>query len=481
MMPSLKRTKNQRKRACKGTKGRSTSKNDEATHPTIIRTPSPFHVISDLIDATCHEILSLQGDDGADSIPSVTNFAVLAQRLDYYYEQLSTAPDTFPEDPHTRTRILLAKLVLDICVRSAYPSDDNDAEAASQEMPPLIEMTEEQWSNLYRELGMVANNQSLMGSDDVSVPLASLICQVEAFGALAKLRSQLQSAIEEIDEDDLKSPSKKAPPNTFSFINGHVEEYKTKAEEINGKIESIDKNLFVPNAMLIMKRFSTFQRVKESAQSIVAGIEELVDKRVFPLNYMQTSLWELLPKMEKNLPVPKLFQVGYFNDGSSAPVASAASPASRLKSSEATTPVSPSAASSNGHTSSRNVKRKAAEGVNYADADDISSDSDDEESSRKKKEVEAGKENETSEFDFAPDDDDNDEEKVDKKEVEPEVKKKKRKRIPYSDEEKNALLAGVEEFGKGSWRKIRDHYADIFDVNKRTTVNLKDLHRTLTK
>ncbi|KAK1747708.1 hypothetical protein QTG54_001671, partial [Skeletonema marinoi] len=61
------------------------------------------------------------------------------------------------------------------------------------------------------------------------------------------------------------------------------------------------------------------------------------------------------------------------------------------------------------------------------------------------------------------------------------VKKKKQKRIPYSEEEKGALLQGVEEFGKGEWRKIRDQYADIFDVNKRSTVNLKDLYRTLTK
>ena len=468
MMPSLKRTKRKQGNTRKGTKDRSASKNDEV-HPSI-RTPSPSKVISDLIDATCHEILSLKGDEGTNSIPSVSHFAVLAQRLDYYYEQLSTASDdALPEDPNTRTRILLAKLVLDVCVRSAYPSNENDdnADVASQEMPSLIEMTEEQWSNLYRELGMLANNVNVESAD--YVPLQSLICQVEAFGALAKLRSQLQSAIEEVEEDDLKSPSKKKPPNTFSFISGHVDEYKTKAEEINGKLDSIDKNLFIPNKMLHMKRCSTIQRVKESAQSLVASIEDSVGKRVFPLNYLQTSLWDLLPKLEKNcLPPPTLFQVGYFNDGSSSPVAS---PTSRSKSPEATTPVSPSAASSNGHTPSRNEKRKAAKEVNYADAD-TSSDSDEEEAPRKRT-MAAEKKNETSEFDFAPDD-----EEV---ELKFKVKKKRQKRIPYSDEEKKALLDGVQEFGKGAWRTIRDHYADIFDVNNRSTVNLKDLHRTLTK
>jgi len=462
----------------KGTKGPSTSNNDEVQPPSI-KTPSPSQVISDLIDATCHEILSLEGDEESDSIPSVSSFAVLAQRLDYYLDQcLSTTSDELLED-NIKTRLLLAKLVLVMCVRSAYPShdlvdsDDEDADTAPQELPPLIEMTEEEWKSLRLELGTVAKTLSSMESTD-SDPLEGFICQIEAFEALAELRSQLKLAISEIEEDESKSPSKKKPPTTFSFISGHVEEYRAKAEKINGKLESIDKNLFVPNEMLSMKRCSTIQRVKASAESLVAGIEDMVAKKVFPLNYLQTSLWELLQKLETNyLPAPTLYQVGYFNDGSSKP---AASPASRTKSSEATTPVSPSAASSNGHAASLTeriltARRKAAKKTNHAD--DISSDSEEEEAP-KKRQITAGKK-EACQFDF---------EESDEEEVELELKpvtKKKQKRIPYSEEEKGALLQGVEEFGKGEWRKIRDHYADIFDVNKRSTVNLKDLYRTLTK
>jgi len=448
-MPSLKRTER------KGTKGPST--------------PSPSKVISDLIDATCHEILSLQGDEGTNSIPSVSDFTVLAQRLDYYLEQLSTiSEEPLLEDPNTRTRILLAKLALDICVRSAYSSDDDDNDAEPEKMPPVIEMTEEQWKDLCSELGMVANGQSSMNSAD-SVPLQSLICQAQAFLALAKLRSQLRSAIEEIEEDDCKSPNKKKPAISFSFINDHVNDYTKKAEEINGKLESMDKNLFIPNAMLYIKRCSTIERVKGSAESILANIENLVAKKVFPLNHFQSSLWELLRKLEQDyLPAPKLFQVGYFSDGSSA-----ASPAPKTKTSESTTPVSPSAASSNGRSSNRNMKRKAAKNVNYADAYDNSSGSYEEKAPRIKK-TRAAKKKETSELEFDPD------EVEVKFEVKP-VRRKRQKRVPYSEAEKKALLDGVVKFGKGEWRKIRDRYADVFDENKRSTVNLKDLYRTLTK
>lgn len=56
---------------------------------------------------------------------------------------------------------------------------------------------------------------------------------------------------------------------------------------------------------------------------------------------------------------------------------------------------------------------------------------------------------------------------------------KKLKRIPYTQKEKNTLLLGVEQFGKGNWGLIRNRFASVFDMNSRTNVNLKDLYRTL--
>ena len=462
------------------------SNNDDAVQPPSIRTPSPSQVVSDLIDATCHEILSLEGDEGTDSIPSVSSFAVLAQRLDYYMEQLSTATlvdEPLLKDRNARARLLLAKLVLDVCVRSAYPSDDDDDAdmAQSQKLSPLIDMTEKQWFDFRRELEMVPNNLSTIesSSSDSDAPLDSLICLVQALEALAKLRSQLQSAIAKIEEDEGKSPSKKKPPTTFSFISGHLEEYEAKKEEITGKLENMDENLFVPNEKLSMPRCSTIQRVKASAESIVSVIDDMVARQVFPLNYLQTSLLTLLKKLEKNfLPAPTLYQVGYFNDGSSStPAAASSSPALRTKSksSESTTPVSPSATSSNNGHVSRPERGKHSKKPNYAD--DMIIDSEEKEAPKKRK-VTAGKKTKkkgASEFDF----DESDEEEIELQ-FKPSKKKQKTRRIPYSEEEKGALLQGVEEFGKGEWRKIRDQYADVFDVNNRSTVNLKDLYRTLT-
>ena len=63
----------------------------------------------------------------------------------------------------------------------------------------------------------------------------------------------------------------------------------------------------------------------------------------------------------------------------------------------------------------------------------------------------------------------------------PVQQKKKQKRIPYSKEEKDTLLMGVERFGTGEWVKIRSYYDEVFNVNNRSNVNLKDLYRTLTK
>ena len=72
-----------------------------------------------------------------------------------------------------------------------------------------------------------------------------------------------------------------------------------------------------------------------------------------------------------------------------------------------------------------------------------------------------------------------------KKEMElslkPQKKMRRAKRIPFTEVEKECLLKGVRKFGVGSWAKILDHYRDVFQVNDRNNVNLKDLYRNLTK
>lgn len=458
LMPTLKLTK----------EVKASAKMSPLGPPPSIQTPSPRQVISDLIDSTCHEIFSLQGEMGTESIPSVASFAILAQRLDYFLGQLEEVTENEPllTDPNVRTRLLLAKLVLDICVRSAYLSKDDDADTSSQMMPPLIDMTVEQWNDLQHELEMVPNTV-LTNESDHSSPLNSLIYQVKALGAIAKLRSQLNSAITKIEEDEGKIPSKKNRSTTFSFISSHLDEYNLQAKAIKDEINCIDNNLFIPSQMLHMKRCSTIQRVKASVISLVECIDDLVAKKFFPLKQLQTSLLSLLTKLEQDLPVPTLFRVGYFKSSSATPSSSSAS-IKKSKSSNTNTPVSPSATSSIGNSSNRETRKHLKKPVYREET------SDEEETSvlAKKRKI-AKREKNYSEFDFESDDE------VELKFVS--SKKKQTKRVPYSEEEKGALLQGVETFGKGNWAQIRDHYVDIFKVNNRTTVNLKDLYRTLTK
>jgi hypothetical protein len=471
MMPSLKRTKDKGKKRGGGGGMRPLPNKQQS----MIQTPAPDQVTSDLIDATCHEILSLEGDEGPDgsyAIPSVASFAILAKRLDHYLGQLSVL-----KDDNVRTRLLLAKLVIDVCVRSAYPSDDDEGkDDTDTKIPSLIEMTEDEWNSLARELGLVAETVSFsFESSELSEPLNSLISQVEALGALATLRSQLSSGISEIEEDDANTPSKKKVPKTFfSNLQDAINQYKQTAEKIYENHENIDKNLFVPDAMLKIKRNSTVQRTKSTATSFLERIDELVAKKAFPLKHLQLSLLALLKKLEKELPVPKLFQLGYFGNGSSSTPPTSAAPTKKITS---TSPVSPSAtSSSSGQVISQREARKQTKKPEYRDKSDSEEEEEEEEETPVLVEKKNGtkRKNEKNTLTFDSDSGDDVELKV-------APSKKKVRRVPYSEEEKGALLQGVEEFGKGNWAKIRDHYADIFGVNKRTAVNLKDLYRTLTK
>lgn len=462
-MPSLKRTKD------KGKKRGGGSMRPLPNKQSMIQTPAPDQVASDLIDATCHEILSLEGDEGPDgsSIPSVASFAILAKRLDHYLGQLSVL-----KDDNVRSRLLLAKLVIDVCVRSAYPSDDDegkdDTDTTTQKIPSLIEMTEDEWNSLARELGLVASAVSFSFESELSEPLNSLISQVEALVALATLRSQLSSGISEIEEDDANTPSKKRYKTFFSNLQESVDQYKQTMEKILKNHDNIDKNLFIPDAMLKIKRSSTVQRAKSSAISLVESIDNLVAKKAFPLKYLQVSLLALLKKLEKELPVPKLFELGYFGNGSSSTPPTSSVPTKKITS---TSPVSPSAtSSSSGQVISQREARKQTKKPEYRDESD--SEEEEEEETPVLVEKKNGTKRKNEKFDS---------DSEDEVELKFAPSKKKVRRVPYSEEEKGALLQGVEEFGKGNWAKIRDHYADIFGVNKRTAVNLKDLYRTLTK
>ena len=50
-------------------------------------------------------------------------------------------------------------------------------------------------------------------------------------------------------------------------------------------------------------------------------------------------------------------------------------------------------------------------------------------------------------------------------------------KLPFSDEERNAVHEGVEEFGVGNWVRILQAYPEV--LRNRTNVNIKDCYRTM--
>ena len=55
-------------------------------------------------------------------------------------------------------------------------------------------------------------------------------------------------------------------------------------------------------------------------------------------------------------------------------------------------------------------------------------------------------------------------------------RKKQKSRRPFTNEEKEAIRAGVDEFGKGNWALIRECSNGV--LLSRTNVNIKDAYRT---
>ncbi|CAD24946.1 hypothetical protein [Encephalitozoon cuniculi GB-M1] len=60
------------------------------------------------------------------------------------------------------------------------------------------------------------------------------------------------------------------------------------------------------------------------------------------------------------------------------------------------------------------------------------------------------------------------------------TKNPRRKPQPWSTEEKEALLKGVKEFGRGKWKEILEKYRDVFNESRRH-IDLSDKLRVINK
>lgn len=517
--------------------------------------PSPYQVVSDLIDATCHEILLLEGED-SESIASYESYEVLSQRLNYYMGQLDAEIYDMEEseedegasgddenekpaalkDPAVRTRLLMAMMTIEVCAKSAYPEmfiDTSQTYPPGSNLPALIQSSASQWNEVQQQLQKLQGKVQNIGGGENTNPteFESVSSQMQAMGALATLRSQLRAIVTEINEDE--EDGKKRSPSDFNYLGDHLEEYKTASEEINAKLTDIHKtshsDLFVPHQMLSgMKRCSTIERVKDSVTTLIDGIDEMIIKKVFPLRSFQVQFLKLLKGWEKSsLSPPALFKTGYFKHSSSESATAEDASSSVPSPSRATVPRGRGrvgAIKSPVRRTGYKQKKTSKKAPIPKDYDyDSSSSSDDEKLSRVVKKKTAKKAPPPKDYDY--DDSSSDDEKLSRvvkrkpaaakaeykrgspklKVVQgkpkryvysdsedsmmsdpPKVKSrappaKKAKRIPYSEAEKGSLLEGVERFGVGNWAEIREYYADVFNVNNRSNVNLKDLYRTLTK
>ena len=487
--------------------------------------PSPYQVVSDLIDATCHEILLLEGDD-PESIASYESYEVLSQRLNYYMGQLDAEIYDMEEseeeeeasggddenekpaalkDPAVRCRLLMAMMTIEVCAKSAYPEmfiDTSQTYPPGSNLPALIQSSASQWNELQQQLQKLQGKVQNIGGGENMNPtdpsFESVSSQMEAFFQLATLRSQLRAIVTEINEDE--EDGKKRSASDFNYLGDHLEEYKSASDDINARLTGIHKtshsDLFVPHQMLSLKRCSTIERVKDSVTTLIDGIDEMIIKKVFPVQNFQVQFLKLLKGWEKSsLSPPALFKTGYFKHSSSESATAEDASSSVPSPSRATVPRGRGrvgAIKSPVRRTGYKQKKTSKKAPIPKDYDyDSSSSSDDEKLSRVVKKKTAKKAPPPKDYDY--DDSSSDDEKLSRvvkrkpaakaeykrgspklKVVQgkpkryvysdsedsmisdpPKVKRrappaKKAKRIPYSEAEKGSLLEGVERFGVGN-------------------------------
>ena len=393
---------------------------------------SPRRVASDLIDATCHEIVLLgwmEGSSDHDDVPNYASYAILARRLDHYMDSLDRCDveerragrggALLDENSHAWRRLLMAKLLIDVCSRKTYPGVD-----VRDTRPALIDLPTSWWCNLRSELERLRNGMCrggrIGGGHDIVVDDRSyecLNCQLEALEALAELRGRLQDASAATLEDD---------DEMDALVERFVKEYLDTSAALDGRLQMIGMthyvDLFVPRQTLEV--FVGGRIEGDPIASLMDGIDSMIVMRVFPLQNFQVEVLRLLRSWEgAYLARPALFAAGYFIDGGRGRKGQSSFVSAR--GSKQKQPM-------------RTVQGPRRPPVLASDSDESTS-VDDSLAAKKKK--------------------------------------KRKKSVPYSNEEKRMLLEGVERFGAGKWAEILAHY----NFNNRTNGNLKDLYRTLTK
>jgi hypothetical protein len=479
--------------------------------------PSPYQVISDNIDATSHEII-MQETLSRDA------YVILGQRLDYYMELMDhnvgveiEDEELVIKDAHTRNRVFIAMMVLAICSIPAYPGDENQAGSM------LSSFTANEWKKLRDEMGtwretmkeLFATVRLQKRTREIERLHVSIVRRMEAMEALVHLKSELESSSEKLENGKTNSEDLLAHPT--DCIDDYIDVTADIREELGHISKTLYSEFFIPEKTLSSIKLDDVGKAKKSIASLIRTLGRMFDRNAMPIEGLQIDIVRLAQECNDLLPVPTLVKVGYFANPSlqmtddneeegfeegggfeleeeeeeeeeaederkmpaktapstpSRSVASAARPSSEKKiydssDDEAALKIIPRPSVA----IKKNKRRREKETTMAV----VQEHGNAKPRTRKKSPKKAQKSPSKRKRDKVDDDSD--------METNTSVATPKRgkKRVRYSEEEKRCLLEGVEKIGMGCWAQIRDHYADVFSVNQRTSVNLKDLYRTLTK
>lgn len=299
--------------------------------PLKSKSPSPEKIFSDLIDATSHEILLLEGEEGDDNIAPWSSFLFLAKRLHLYIELYSDAT-TLELNDVAKNRLALAKLAIEVCSGDAHCEgeyDTNDEEEEGEEMPKtLVHFSAEKWKELIdvtESLRMRLKDQTQgeksaavsPEKSDMETLFKSLKCQMESMQALAYLRGRLENFVSGkealCDEDD-------SIPN-IANITSDTHEYLDNGAQIQEDVRNdhldCSSQFFLPEEM-----FSSITSMdnqddaagKELIEPILRDVNDFVSNQICPLlEAFQCKFFKLLRMWERvYLTTPILFNVNYF-------------------------------------------------------------------------------------------------------------------------------------------------------------------------
>ncbi|KAL7445970.1 hypothetical protein ACHAXH_009618 [Discostella pseudostelligera] len=437
---------------------------DDDTPPTS----SPSRVILDLLDSTSHEIITLGGDMNSTdkfTMPAFESYVTLAQRLNYYMDLLIQGypnadqqqlqqPSEQQEQPMVLEqgsdiwfRFVMAKWIVDVFTKVAYPDDYVDVIRNGRKQPrptALMDTPPEGWAQMRQEFAEVSSMLNDRGEHEMEWErVQSLECAMEGFEALAKLREQLRDILDEIDS----GANRNKPVSAFNFgcVIKYEEQYRVMSGKLAKRLEKSGSGEYYANLFVSMDEFrrkinaeqrpTTIEEWTTTISAILEEIEEAITDAEFPLNQFKIEFLDMLKDWEVTyLPKPALFKVGYFKYGEGDAPGAASTP--RRK---------------NGVAAS-GEKRVRHEPDRFSPSTPTRKSAASEASSPAK--------------------------------ICSPIKKrlvKRACRVPFSDVEKECLRKGVARFGVGHWAKILHHYSDVFEVEDRNNIDLKDLYRNMTK